>query len=219
MPWLSGWTFFFFFARMRGGQNYFYLFYMRCLCLVLSNKQPESEQTFFRAYSPYYQAAYCTGSRYCRGPKPLKRQATVSLRTTMGGGKSVSDPIWIPTRASNMQRKWVFCGPVCPLSHWAVLSKSTLVTLDLSCMEVRVLGPAEVDWADNRKWMHSGKSHTQATLISHTGFEWPLKKDPELLSSNSLGHLENTPVDCFFFLMLATHLIYNQLLLVFLSAH
>lgn len=45
--------------------------------------------------------------------------------------------------------------------------KSTLVTLDLSCMEVRALGPAEVDWADNGERMLSGKV-TPRQLSFHT---------------------------------------------------
>lgn len=45
--------------------------------------------------------------------------------------------------------------------------KSTLVTLDLSCMAVRALGPAEVDWADNGQRMLSGKV-TPRQLSFHT---------------------------------------------------
>lgn len=45
--------------------------------------------------------------------------------------------------------------------------KSTLVTLDLSCMEVGALGPAEVDWADNSERMLSGKV-TPRQLSFHT---------------------------------------------------
>ncbi|KAK5611264.1 hypothetical protein CRENBAI_019612 [Crenichthys baileyi] len=153
---------------MRGGRNYFYLFYTRCLCLVPQNKQPESEQTFFWAYSPYYRAAYCTGGRYCSGPKLLKREATFSLRTTMGGGKTVSVTLFeFPLGHLTCKGNEYFVDQFVPSHTEPSFLKSTLVTLDLSCMEVRALGPAEVDWADNSKWMHSGKSHTQATLISH----------------------------------------------------
>lgn len=134
---------------MRGGQNYFYLFYMRCLCLA-PDKQLESEQTFFRTNSTHYQALYCTQEAES---KPLKRRATVFIKNNERERVEKKTP---PRRLSVTPSE-------APLGHltckgneyfvdWFVPShtepsslKSTLVTLDLSCMEVRALGPAEVD--------------------------------------------------------------------------
>jgi len=130
--------------------------------------------------------------------KPLKRQATVFIKNNHGGGKKkkklkpsscVSDPVWIPTRAPNMQRKWVFCGLVCPLSHWALLSQKHLGN-PWSLMYGSQGTGACRSWL-GRQWRADAfwKSHTQATLISHTVFEWPLKKDARLFTEASFCSL------------------------------
>lgn len=132
---------------MRGGQNYFYLFYMRCLCLA-PDKQPESEQTFFWPNSAYYQAAYCKKAADS-SRKPLKRRATLSIKNNEGGKKN---PVAVSVTPSESPLGHLTCKGNEYFVDWFVPShiepsflKSTLVTLDLSCMEVRALGPAEVD--------------------------------------------------------------------------
>lgn len=85
------------------------------------------------------------------GRKPLKRQATVSIKNNEGGQKNPT-PVAVSVTPSESPLGHLTCKGNEYFVDWFVPShiepfflKSTLVTLDLSCMEVRALGPAEVD--------------------------------------------------------------------------
>lgn len=110
--------------------------------------------------------------------KRLKRQATVFIKNN--GGKKTSISVAVSVTPSESPLGHLTCKGNEYFVDWFVPShiepsflKSTLVTLDLSCMEVRALGPAEVDWADNSKRMLSGKV-TPRQLSFHT----PCLSDP-----------------------------------------
>lgn len=111
------------------------------------------------------------------GRKPLKRKATVPIKNNEGRKKKKKKnptPVAVSVTPSESPLGHLTCKGNEYFVDWFVPShiepfflKSTLVTLDLSCMEVRALGPAEVDWADNSERMLSGKV-TPRQLSFHT---------------------------------------------------
>lgn len=76
-------------------------------------------------------------------------------------------PIWNPTRLQTCKGNEYFVD-WCVSSHieQSVLH-STLVTLDLSCMEVRALGPARLDWATIGRGCFLQKSHPGNSGFTH----------------------------------------------------
>lgn len=81
-----------------------------------------------------------------------KGEQQFSLRTTMEKKKKNSTPVAVSVTPSETPLGHITCKGNEYFVDWFVPShiepsflKSTLVTLDLSCMEVRALGPAEVD--------------------------------------------------------------------------
>lgn len=127
---------------------------------VTLDKQPRvgtnslSEQTYYGA--EYLQMELTS---------PCKRQQ-IPLRTNGGWPVSLT-PCESPLGYLTCKGNEYFVDRVVPSHIEPFFLQSTLVTLDLSCMEVRVLGPAEVDWADNSQRMLSGEV-TPRQLSFHT---------------------------------------------------
>lgn len=168
---------------------------MRCLCLA-PDKQPESEQTFFLANSAYYKSRILyrlqiAVRRHWKGKQQFSLRTTMEERRRRKKKKS-STPVAVSVTPSESPLGHLTCKGNEYFVDWVVPShiehsflKSTLVTLDLSCMEVRALGPAEVDWADNSERMLSAKV-TPRQLSFHTPcLSDPLKKDARLFTKDS----------------------------------
>lgn len=96
---------------------------------------------------------------------PWKRQQ-IPLRTNGGWPVSLTPsetPLGHLTRKGNEY----FVDRVVPSHIEPFFLQSTLVTLDLSCMGVRVLGPAEVDWETIASGCFLEKSHPGNSHFTH----------------------------------------------------